>query len=331
MSTTKTALRLAKNVPRRAIMRSRRAHGLVLMYHRIAAASWDPWNLCVDPERFEQQLATLSRVASLVPLSELGSRLRRGRRARPVVALTFDDGYADNLHVGLPLLERYSAPATVFIPTALIGRGEPFWSDRLSAILQSIEPLPSEVRLRIAGEAFIWQRRADDGDRARDRDRLNLAMWSRLVVATDHERRAALEQLESLANPANQGDPAARPMTRDELCRLASSPLIEIGTHTMTHCRLPDLPPHAQFEEIDGSRRQCREFTGAFPTSFAYPFGSLDGVTPDLVRSAGFERACTTEDELLWAGSDMMLVPRVAVRNFTARHFTAHLRMKWLP
>jgi peptidoglycan/xylan/chitin deacetylase (PgdA/CDA1 family) len=285
----------------------------------------------VDPERFEQQLATLSRVANLVPLSELASRLRRGRGARPVVALTFDDGYADNLHVALPLLERYSAPATVFIPTALIDRGEPFWSDRLSAILLSIEQVPFEVRLLIAGEAFIWQRQADDGDQARDRDRLNLAVWSRLVVATDHERRAALDQLESLANPANKGDPAARPMTQDELCRLASSPLIEIGAHTMTHCRLPDLPPHAQFEEIVGSRRQCRELTGAFPSSFAYPFGALDGVTPELVRSAGFERACTTENVLLWAGSDMMLVPRVAVRNFTARQFLARLRMKWLP
>src|SRR5258708_1690179 len=98
-------------------MRPWQAHGLVLLYHRVAAPSWDPFDMCVEPERFEQQLAALSRVADFVPLSAIASGLRRGRRERPVVALTFDDGYADNLHGALPLLERYGAPATVFITT----------------------------------------------------------------------------------------------------------------------------------------------------------------------------------------------------------------------
>ena len=101
----------------RAVMRRRRPHGLILSYHRIAAPSWDPWDLCVSPEHFEKQLEVLAHRAELVPLSDLASQLRAGRRGRPVVALTFDDGYADNLHVAQPLLERYGAPATVFIAT----------------------------------------------------------------------------------------------------------------------------------------------------------------------------------------------------------------------
>jgi peptidoglycan/xylan/chitin deacetylase (PgdA/CDA1 family) len=233
--------------------------------------------------------------------------------------------------VALPLLEQYSTPATVFIATAWIDRREQFWWDRLSAILLSIDRLPSEVRLSIGGDELIFQRQAGDGDQARDRDRLDMSVWSRLVVATDQERREALDQLESLANPAIIRHPAGWPMTEDELRRLASSPLIEIGAHTMNHCQLPDLPPHAQFEEIVGSRRQCWELTGEYPSSFAYPFGAVDGVTQELVRSAGFDRACSTEDELVWAGGDMMRVPRVTVWNYTAREFSARLRMKWLP
>jgi peptidoglycan/xylan/chitin deacetylase (PgdA/CDA1 family) len=335
MSTSIVSSRLVKAVhrgnatARRAIKRPWRARGLVLGYHRIAAPSWDPWRLCVAPERFEQQLATLSRVADFVPLTELASRLHHKRRARPVVALTFDDGYADNLHEALPLLEKYGAPATVFISTAWTDRTEPFWWDRLSAILQSIERVPSEVRLPMEAEEFVWQRRADDGGHARDRKQLLLAVWPRLMTATDHDRRAALDQLERLANSAKKVD-AGRPMTQDELRRLASSSLIEIGAHTMTHCRLPDLPPEAQFEEIVGSRRQCQELVGEIPSSFAYPFGAFNVVTPELVRSAGFERACSTENELCWAGSDTMLVPRVFVWNHTARQFSAFMRMQRL-
>ena len=284
----------------------------------------------MTPERFEQQLDVLSRVADFVPLNELASRLHRGRGERPAVALTFDDGYADNLYEALPLLDKYGAPATVFISTAWIGRAEPFWWDRFSTILEAIDRLPREIRLQIGDDEFIWQRQADDNDDRRLKKQLLSVLRTSLMKATEHDRRAALDQLERLANPANMSDSAGRPMTQDELRRLASSPLIEIGAHTMTHCHLPDLLPDAQFEEILGSRRQCQELVGELPSSFAYPFGAFNAATPELVRSAGFERACSTENELFWAGSDLMLVPRVFPWNHTTRQFSAVMRLQRL-
>jgi peptidoglycan/xylan/chitin deacetylase (PgdA/CDA1 family) len=284
--------------------------------------------MSVSPKHFEQQLAALSRVADVVPLSALDSRLRAGRNGRPVVALTFDDGYADNLYVALPLLERYEIPATVFLATGWIDRPEPFWWDRLSEVVRSIRRLPSEVRLLVGDEELVWQ--GGDDDR-RDTDQLHLAVWSRLVVASDAERGAALSQLEGYADRETRVDPATRPMTTDELRCLASSPLVEIGAHTMSHCSLPDLPPDEQFEEILGSRRRCRELTGEFPSSFAYPFGGLDAGTPELVRLAGFERACSTENDIVWHDGDKMLLPRAWVRDYSIGEFSARLRLVWLP
>lgn len=119
-------------------------------------------------------------------------------------------------------------------------------------------------------------------------------------------------------------------MTKEELNRLATSPLIEIGAHTMSHCSLPHLSPHAQFEEILGSRQQCRQLTGEFPSSFAYPFGAHGAGTPELVGSAGFERAYSVKNELVWEGTNKMLVPRIHVRNYSSREFSARLRTGWL-
>jgi peptidoglycan/xylan/chitin deacetylase (PgdA/CDA1 family) len=321
---------VAKSVSR-AVMRRRRPHGLILAYHRIAAPSWDPWNLCVSPEHFEQQLAVLSRRADLVPLSGLASRLRAGRRGRPVIALTFDDGYADNLHSAQPLLERYGAAATVFIATGWIDRGEPFWWDRLSAIVMSIDPLPSTISVPVGDEEFIWRRNPKARNDCRERDQLHVALWSRLLVGTDDERTAALTHLQKYANSEPEADPSARAMTREELCRLAASPLIEIGAHTISHPSLPDLSREAQLEEIEGSRRQCRELTGQLPSSFAYPFGGVAPRTPELVRSAGFDRACSTQQDLVWDGADEMLLPRIQVHNCGIREFSAFLRWVWLP
>jgi peptidoglycan/xylan/chitin deacetylase (PgdA/CDA1 family) len=297
----------------RAIKRHRRPHGLILSYHRIATASWDPWDICVSPKRFEQQLATLSRRAEIVPLPTLATRLRAGRRVRPVVALTFDDGYADNLYAALPLLERYDVPATVFIATGWIDRGEPYWWDRLSAIVMAINPLPPTISLPVGDEEFRWQSNGKRGKHRRDRDQFHYGLWSRMVATIDDVREAALNELQNYANDEAEVDPGARPMTREELRRLASSPLIEIGAHTMNHCSLPDLSPNAQLDEILGSRRQCRDFTGQVPSSFAYPFGRLDAETPGAVRSAGFGRACSTKPELVWADTDDMLMPRIQV------------------
>jgi peptidoglycan/xylan/chitin deacetylase (PgdA/CDA1 family) len=243
------------------MLRPWRAHGLVLTYHRVAATSWDPFNICVSPEHFGQHLEAICRVADVVPLQALTSGLRRGR---PVVAITFDDGYADNLYAALPLLERHSAPATVFVTSGWIGRDEPFWWDRLSAIVSSIDRVPSEVRLPVGRPEFIWQRRAQDDNVARDKNRLLYAVWSTLLEVSDDERRGALDALERLADTGRTNKPAARAMTADELRSLAASPLIEIGAHTLSHPWLAGLPREVQLEQIVGSRHPCRELTREF-------------------------------------------------------------------
>jgi len=65
-------------------------------------------------------------------------------------------------------------------------------------------------------------------------------------------------------------------------------------------------------------------------TTFAYPFGAFDAVTPELVRSAGFERACSTANDLTRASSDIMLLPRAPARNYSGRLFSARLRLESL-
>ncbi|MGI9108045.1 MAG: polysaccharide deacetylase family protein [Pyrinomonadaceae bacterium] len=101
----------------------------IFYYHRIAAVDFvdagvDDWN--VRPETFERQIAALSEFAEIVPLLELPNRLtRRAANKKPLVCLTFDDGYASFRAQALPVLKRYRAPATAFIVTGTIGQDEP--------------------------------------------------------------------------------------------------------------------------------------------------------------------------------------------------------------
>ena len=108
---------------------------LILMYHRISDPPIDPWGLAVSPLHFEEQLHILRRTRQPFALAEFVDRLLSGALPSNAVALTFDDGYVDNLTAGKELLARTNIPATVFLATGYIDRAEPFWWDELSTFL----------------------------------------------------------------------------------------------------------------------------------------------------------------------------------------------------
>src|SRR5207253_5974941 len=81
---------------------------LVLVYHSISTPPEPlPSEMDISPARFEQQLRWLKRRRAVVPLVEtLPARRPKYRQ----VAITFDDGFRDNLTVALPLLEQFELP-----------------------------------------------------------------------------------------------------------------------------------------------------------------------------------------------------------------------------
>ncbi len=98
--------------------------GSVLVYHTINFA--DGRHDCpemISPDRFEQQLSWLSRNRKVVPLVDTLSKDRS-----KAVAITFDDGYRDNLTIALPLLEKYRLPMTLFVVAGFVG-GENYLSE----------------------------------------------------------------------------------------------------------------------------------------------------------------------------------------------------------
>lgn len=101
----------------------------ILYYHRIADVDFiDPQidDHNVLPAVFERQIAALADWSEIVPLTEVMQRLQQpSATAKPLVSLTFDDGYANFYSNALPILKRYNAPATLSVVTGIIGRPDP--------------------------------------------------------------------------------------------------------------------------------------------------------------------------------------------------------------
>ncbi|TAK50767.1 MAG: hypothetical protein EPO25_18465 [Gammaproteobacteria bacterium] len=307
-------------------------HAAVLMYHRVATAAADPWNLCVTPLHFDQQLQALGRFADFVPLGRLRERMVAGGSARPAIALTFDDGYRDNLDVALPILERHAAPATVFLVTDHIQSGTPFWWELLADLALCSLRLPPRGRLAAAQPPFEWSDQAlaaSSGPADPARQRLLAALWNWLVRLTPATRTAALQEFAATIGRDLAPDPAALPLTPAELGRLTASGLVQAGAHTCSHVRLTDLAPAAQLEEIAGSRAACARLTGRLPETFSYPFGELDESARSCVAQAGFTIACSSDPDLAWADGDPLRVPRIGVRDAPGEQLARLLRRYW--
>ncbi len=319
-----------------------RPRALILMYHRVAAVQCDPWELCVSPGHFAAQLEVLREECEVVRLADL-LELRRARRVGGrYVAVTFDDGYADNLEAARPLLQRRSCPATFFLTSGALGGAREFWWDELERLVLDPRPLPEELELPVDGSARRW--RLDGAAspppewseqhstwRARNpprnpRQALFCDLWSILHRETRQAREEGLDALHRWAGVPRTPRPTHRVLTREEARRLCDGDRFEAGAHSVTHVALSFQEPAEQAEEICASKRSLESLTGRPVRHFAYPYGDYSAETVRMVREAGFDGAVTTDGGRVTRQGSPWRLPRLAVADWDGREFASRVR-----
>jgi peptidoglycan/xylan/chitin deacetylase (PgdA/CDA1 family) len=317
----------------------------VLLYHRIAEVSRDPWRLCVTPQHFAQHCDVLARRQLVRPLSTLLTSLAGGRRLRRTVSITFDDGYADNLNHARPQLIRHGLPATIFVTAGAVGASREFWWDELEGLLLDNHPLPPALTLGIGGTTRHWDLGAAaaevDIPAAVDRmwkpwedahptvrHGLYRELYDLLFPLAIAERTRVLDAMGVWAGRAPAVRASHRTLTEGELSALAREAVVDVGCHTMTHPALVTLSPAAQRAEIVDARDRLAALTGRPVRSFAYPYGrrrDYDAGTVGLVREVGFTGACANFPGLARRDTDPFQVPRLQVRDWDGDTFAARL------
>ena len=293
------------------------------MYHRIDRDPFDPWGTVVDPAKFAEHLSWLSKSRTVLPLSEFAERHRQRELPPDAVAITLDDGYACNAHLAAPLLERFGAPATIFLPFETIESGRPFWWDEVEEIVFESDADSLRVHER---EIALGEKRSDDRHwQAGAAPRTPRQVAFRRVWDALWERPSDLQQsvdnLTDQISHAPRSPAKKRPMTPEEVRTLAASPSIEIGSHTLTHPWLASLASAERAHEISGSVGRGEELAGRRPKALAYPFGNFDAECERLAEEAGFICACSTEDKPVTASSRLSALPRMQVGNWTVARF----------
>jgi hypothetical protein len=201
------AIRRARNL----LLRTIDTPVVVLLYHRVAALASDPQQLAVSPDNFREQMVYLKKRYPLVRFEEDWSRVKS-----LTIAVTFDDGYADNFLNALPILEEVGIPATFFVSTGNLDTEYEYWWDELERIILGDLHLPENFSLDDNGLARRW---LTDNFAAREEFYAEFQpLMKNLVV---ERREEWLELLRQWSGAGVAGRRDYRAMTREELQHLA--------------------------------------------------------------------------------------------------------------
>jgi peptidoglycan/xylan/chitin deacetylase (PgdA/CDA1 family) len=272
---------------------ARRSNGRlsIVTFHRVLSEAerqaYPLPGLVVTPDELDAFLAYFTEHFDCGALATQHERYLNGEiAARPLLALTFDDAQHDNYSNARPLLNRHRVKASFFVPVEAVERQEILWHDRLGfAILALLKQAKD-------GQEKLMRILADSG--------LSVSGSSGLVgnivgASKSLPLQARLSLIDKLVDAAGTVHipEFARLMTYDEIAELASDGH-EIGSHSMTHCLMPECDDHALVYELAESRRVLQERIGQPIESFCYPNGNSDSRTARAVAKAGYRRAVTT-------------------------------------
>jgi peptidoglycan/xylan/chitin deacetylase (PgdA/CDA1 family) len=249
-------------------------HLLVLMWHNVEGTWCYPSPPGAGTRHLAYQLRRLRQLATVVPLQDGLEALAAGRPLPPrAVAITFDDGYRDNLDVAAPLLESLGLPATFFlVPGILSGDVRPWWEilawgfarAKPAVVKWDGRVLPTRGRQGL--RSFGW-----------------LAERLKLLDLSTREKRVG--EILSLLEPAGQAGEGGLFLDWDGARHLLRRGFA-VGSHSMRHAILSREAPEEQVRDLVRSRRQLEAELDVPVDLLAYPNGTRADYDSHTVRAA---------------------------------------------
>ena len=310
---------------RSGLMATSRGRGAIFTLHHVRPAPDRPFapnaHLEVTPEFLDAAIIQLRADGyEFVRLEDVPARLSSAGE-RPFAVFTLDDGYHNNAQYALPVFERHGVPFTVFITRGFAERSHSLWWETLGELLPLLDRLEFDFGNGSETVDLVPSRVFDCFDR-----------FARFVW--QHDEAEAVAAIDSLARRHGVGPlelTARLVMGRDALLRLITHPLASLGAHTVSHRAISRLADDEARVEMMQSADWLEALTGTRPTTFAFPYGMKQSVSPRDVAIAaelGFSVAVTTQPGMLTDASLGTLtgLPRISLNgHFQKRKYVAAL------
>ena len=273
----------------------------ILIFHRVLPKLDSLFPDEVHAQRFDEVCGWLKSWFNVLPLDQAVAHLNAGTLPARAACITFDDGYADNFHVAMPILQRHGLSATFFVATGFLNGGR-MWNDTIIETIRGSTAAALDFSALGLGQypiATIAEKQAAISTLVGQ-----IKYWP--VAA----RIAVTEQLSQLARVELPQDLM---MTAQEVKAMRQAGM-QIGAHTVSHPILARLTDEQARQEIAASKTYLEQLLGEPVGLFAYPNGKpgedYSPQTVEVVRSLGFDAAVSTEWGASRMGSDLLQIKR---------------------
>jgi peptidoglycan/xylan/chitin deacetylase (PgdA/CDA1 family) len=281
----------------------------ILMYHSVLpdpAAQADSLGGIIHSEaEFRAQMELLAREFHPLSLDNIVKRFRAGEDLpKRSVVVTFDDGYADNYEVAMPILDRFSIPAVFYATVDCVENKKLPWPSRLRFAFRN-------TKLTAWSDPLSKSWNLSDPPH---REQAYLTACDACCQLSGPAQEEFVEHIEQELNVCLPLELRSLMMTYDQLRGLARHGHI-VGSHTMTHPNMAQLKPEDAHFELADSKQRLELQLGMPINHFSYPCPALSPhwseQTVEQSRTIGYQTAVTTDSGLTRRGDRLLCLKRL--------------------
>ena len=273
----------------------------VFIFHRVLPKSDPLFPNEPDAQSFARTLGWIKSWFNVLPLDAAVDHLKRQDLPARAAVITFDDGYADNRTIALPILLQHGLTATFFIATGFLDGGR-MWND---TVIESVR-LCKEISLDLTPLDLGTH---DIADISKKRNAIQTII-GKIKYLPVTERANLTERIAEIAGVI---PPDNLMMTSAQVVEMRGAGM-QIGAHTVSHPILASIGLEEARDEIAGSKTYLERLLDERTALFAYPNGK-PGVDyrpehAELVQELGFDAAVSTAWGAASRSSDLYQLPR---------------------
>jgi peptidoglycan/xylan/chitin deacetylase (PgdA/CDA1 family) len=273
----------------------------ILIYHRVLPQRDPLFPDELDAQDFDEQMRFVKACFNVIPLRDAVRSMRRGTLPPRAACVTFDDGYADNAEVALPILQKHGISSTFFIATGFLDGGR-MWNDTVIELVRRASWKTLDLSAMGWGTFEIGT--------TEQRRKTVFALLAKLKYLPFELRKAKIDEMTDLLHVAL---PTNLMMDSDQVRKLHNAGM-EIGGHTVNHPILACLEYADARTEIAIGKETLEQIIRAPVRLFAYPNGkpNQDYLSDhvEIVKGLGFDGAVSTAWGAARCGDNLYQLPR---------------------
>lgn len=250
----------------------------IIVFHGIDKVGETRYNSrFVSEQYFEDFILNITKNYNVISLDDFYNKKFKPNTLN--IALTFDDGYANNFKYAIPILKKHNIPASFYI-TTIHNENEFLWPD----FIDLVSFYSDKKTITFNGKEFVKNKKEFYSGNKSLKSELKRVSFDKIQqvyeIFNDDWQKIKQKKL----------DDYWQLMTEDQIKEIAKHPLFTIGSHGSTHTNLVAISTHDSKEEILHSKKELEKICNTKITEFAFPFGYYSEELVDYCSEIGYSK-----------------------------------------